>query len=139
MEPVARHAISPDASFDGGNMDCGSGLLLLIRRHLDPLDAGGVLEIRSTDLSVEEDLPAWCRLTGNALISWTREGQQRSYLVSKGPEAARRRTPPPGHVLTAQTPVAIHVPNTLPTPADAPPIAPLSVMGIGSWPRPGWL
>ena len=41
MDPVARHALTPDLSFDGGNLDCGSGLLLLIRRHIDPLERGG--------------------------------------------------------------------------------------------------
>ena len=149
MQPVARHDRVPDVSFDGGHLDCGSGLLLLIRRHLDPLDAGGILEIRSTDLSVEEDLPAWCRLTGNELLSWTREGAQRSYLVAKGGLAARRPAPSgpalsvpvlSGPVLLPEhVPVAIHIPDRLPAPADAPAVAPLSVMGIGSWPRPGWM
>ena len=40
MDPVARHAHTPDLSFDGGNLDCGSGLLLLIRRHIDPTPDG---------------------------------------------------------------------------------------------------
>jgi 5-methyltetrahydropteroyltriglutamate--homocysteine methyltransferase len=140
MHPVARHTVSPDVSFDGGNMDCGNGLLLLIRRHLDPLEPGGILEIRSTDLSVEEDLPAWCRLTGNELVSWTREGLKRSYLVSKGVFSARARAAAAGGVLlAAHAPVAVHIPDVLPTPAPAPAIRPLSVMGIGSWPRPGWM
>lgn len=140
MKPSARHAHVPDVAFDGGSMDCGNGLLLLIRRHLDPLDAGRVLEIRSTDLSVQEDLPAWCRLTGNELVSWTRTGEQRSYLVAKG-----KFVPPQGPaaagaaLLAAHAPVAVRIPATLPPPAPAPAIRPLSVMGIGSWPRPGWM
>lgn len=72
MQYVDRHAFEPDVSFDGGDMDCGSGLLLLIRRHMDPLRAGGLLEIRSTESSVEEDLPAWCRMTKNELLSCIR-------------------------------------------------------------------
>ena len=40
MNPVDSHAHAPDVSFDGGALDCGSGLLLLIRRHIDPLDPG---------------------------------------------------------------------------------------------------
>ena len=63
-----RHPHPPTASFDGGDLDCGSGLLLLIRKHIDPLDPGQLLEIKSTDATVEEDLPAWCRLTGNPLV-----------------------------------------------------------------------
>ena len=39
MDAVERHALEPDASFDGGDLDCGNGLLLLIRQHIDPLRA----------------------------------------------------------------------------------------------------
>ncbi len=35
--------------------------------------------------------------------------------------------------------VPVFIPDTLPAPAPAPPIPPLSVMGVGSWPRPRWL
>ena len=35
--------------------------------------------------------------------------------------------------------VEVSVPQSLPPPAAAPRIAPLSVMGIGSWPRPRWM
>ena len=61
-------APGPDASFDGGDLDCGNGLLLLLRQHLDPLARGQVLEVRSTESSVEQDLPAWCRMTGHELV-----------------------------------------------------------------------
>jgi 5-methyltetrahydropteroyltriglutamate--homocysteine methyltransferase len=140
MQPVLRHSHAPDVSFDGGSMDCGNGLLLLIRRHLDPLEPGGLLEIRSTDLSVEEDLPAWCRLTGNELVSWTRDGQQRSYVVSRGVFKPRTTVQSAAAaLLAAHPPVAVQIPETLPAPAAAPAIQPLSVVGIGSWPRPGWM
>ncbi len=143
-DPVERHPLAPDAGFDGGDLDCGGGLLLLIRRHIDPLAPGGLLEIRSTEATVEVELPAWCRLTGNELVSWTKDGDQRSYLVSKGPLAARAEAPPPSPAptptpLSAAPPVEVHIPAELPAPAPAPAIAPLSVMGIGSWPRPRWM
>lgn len=77
MQYADRHAFEPDVSFDGGDMDCGSGLLLLIRRHMDPLHVGGLLEIRSTESSVEEDLPAWCRMTKNELVSCVRANSER--------------------------------------------------------------
>ena len=139
MDPADRHAHEPDATFDGGDLDCGGGLLLLIRRHIDPLEPGGLLEILSTDSTVQVELPAWCRLTGNELVSWTRNGDRRSYLVSKEPFAgdARGQAPP---APAAQRPLLeAPVPGSLPTPAPAPEIPPLSVMGIGSWPRPGWM
>ena len=71
MNPVPTHHHQPDISFDGGDLDCGNGLLLLIRKHIDPMDRGRLLEIRSSEISVDEDLPAWCRMTGNELVSWT--------------------------------------------------------------------
>ena len=37
MDPVVRHSRSPDVSFDGGDLDCGSGLLL-------PVDASELTE-----------------------------------------------------------------------------------------------
>lgn len=139
MTPSAH---TPDASFDGGDLDCGNGLLLLIRRHIDPLPRGALLEILSTETSVQEDLPAWCRLTGNEFVSQQqREGRQRAYLVCKGALAERPAAVPtrPVPSTAAQTIVPVHIPDRLPAPAPAPMIAPLSVMGIGSWPRPRWL
>src|SRR5688572_13281988 len=70
------HPHPSDVSFDGGDLDCGNGLLLLIRKHIDPMAKGQLLEILSTEISVEEDLPAWCRLTSNDLISFTKTGKQ---------------------------------------------------------------
>ena len=95
MAPQDRHDIAPDVSFDGGNLDCGNGLLLLIRKHIDPLPRGGLLEIRSTEISVDEDLPAWCRMTKNELVSWTKQGKQRSFLVCKGELAERQAAAEP--------------------------------------------
>ncbi|MFO0984165.1 MAG: sulfurtransferase TusA family protein [Planctomycetota bacterium] len=141
MDPVAHHAFGADVSFDGGDLDCGNGLLLLIRKHVDPLAPGQLLEILSTDSSVESDLPAWCRLTGNELVSWTRSGRQRSFLVCKGPLARRAARPASAsdHAVAAWRAVTPTFAAALPSPASAPVIAPLSVMGIGSWPRPRWM
>ena len=59
----------PYAMCDGGDLDCGSGLLLIIRNAMEPLPSGGVLEVRSREISVKEDLPAWCRLVGHDLLT----------------------------------------------------------------------
>ena len=125
-----QHASRPDSSFDGGDLDCGSGLLLLIRRHIDPLAAGQTLEILSTDATVEVELPAWCRMTSNELLSLERRaGQQNSFLVRKGALAGRS-------LKAAPLPTA---PTAERAAIEAPPIRPLSVMGMGSWPRPRWM
>jgi 5-methyltetrahydropteroyltriglutamate--homocysteine methyltransferase len=127
-----KHPRHANASFDGGDLDCGSGLLLLIRRNIDPLAAGQLLEILSTDATVEVDLPAWCRMTGNGLISIEhRQGRQYSYLVCKGSLVVEDIVALPGTVavsIASQRPAVI-----------GPTIRPLSVMGMGSWPRPRWM
>ncbi len=53
---------------DGGDLDCGSGLLLMIRKGMAELPAGASIEIRSREPSVAEDLPAWCRMVGHTLL-----------------------------------------------------------------------
>jgi 5-methyltetrahydropteroyltriglutamate--homocysteine methyltransferase len=154
------HPYPSSISFDGGDLDCGNGLLLLIRQHIDPLQPGQLLEIRSLEPSVEQDLPAWCRLTGNQMVSTWRQGRQRSFLVSKGaftpPETDTGADTDPGagagdepgatahasgrrQAPITQPVVVPTVARSLPAPAPAPAIEPLSVMGVGSWPRPRWL
>ena len=148
---TARHQLEADVSFDGGDLDCGNGLLLLIRQHMDLMARGQLLEFRSTEISVDEDFPAWCRMTGNELVSFVRHGNERSFLVCKGALAERVVAPPPASANAAaprpgakvapvgRAAVAVSIPDRLPEPAPAPAIAPLSVMGIGSWPRPRWM
>lgn len=133
----AEHPRKAHTRFDGGDLDCGNGLLLLIRRHLDPLRPGQLLEVLSTDSSVEEDLPAWSRLTGNELVSRTRHGDQRSYLLCKGRVlgAADAAAPDPV-VAPAATSAAPDPDGPLP---EVPPLPAFAVMGVGSWPRPRWL
>jgi 5-methyltetrahydropteroyltriglutamate--homocysteine methyltransferase len=131
---TAEHPFPPHASFDGGDLDCGNGLLLLIRKHIDPLDAGQLLEVKSTDSTVEVELPAWCRLTGNDLVSAVRKGGVRSYLVRKrGVEMKigdfrlkNENTASPAVPTFQDLQSSISIP-------------PFAVMGVGSWPRPGWL
>src|SRR2546426_4920932 len=142
MEPVDRHRLEADAGFDGGDLDCGNGLLLLIRQHMDPVERGQLLEFHSTEISVEEDFPAWCRLTGNELVSWTKRGKDRSFLVCKGAlagRATRAPSPRPRFEPRGRGVVPVTIPTSLPPPAPAPEIPPLAVMGIGSWPRPRWM
>jgi organic radical activating enzyme/TusA-related sulfurtransferase len=55
------------AVIDGGDMDCGSGLLLLITRAMRKLASGELLAVRSAEPSVAVDLPVWADLTGHGL------------------------------------------------------------------------
>ena len=149
MDATAQHTHTPDTTLDGGSLDCGGGLLLLIRRAIDPLPPGGLLEILSTEPTVEVELPAWSRMTGNELVSWTKASDQWSFLVSKGslsdraptviPSAAEESKASIAPINSLRSTVEVSIPTFLPSPAPAPAVAPLSVMGIGSWPRPAWM
>lgn len=68
---------------EGGNLDCGSGLLLIIRRAMSAVPVGDVLEIRSSEISVREDLPAWCRMTKNPYIGWRTGAESLSFFVRR--------------------------------------------------------
>jgi hypothetical protein len=58
-----------NALIDGGDMDCGSGLLLLITRAMRRLGPGDLLGIRSAEPSVLTDLPVWADLVGHQIAS----------------------------------------------------------------------
>lgn len=78
-----------DAVCDGGDLDCGSGLLLIIRRAIAPLKPGQILEVQSREPSVAIDLPAWCGMTGHTLRDqWPADDGYIYYQVQKGTGAA---------------------------------------------------
>jgi len=148
MDPSNPSDLKPDVSFYGGDLDCGNGLLLLIRRHIDPMNPGQLLEIRSTESSVDHDLPSWCRLTRNELVSWSNVQGQRRFLVCKGLKSEAMERLVKDEIENEDTATAIDlwssrvdvvIPQTLPAPAPVPALEPLSVMGVGSWPRPKWM
>ncbi len=77
-------AIVPDNMFDGGDLDCGSGLILLIRDAMRQVPADGVLEMRSRERTISDDLPPWCRMSGHEYLGkLLGEGYTR-YFVRKG-------------------------------------------------------
>jgi hypothetical protein len=45
--------IIPDQMFDGGDLDCGSGLILLIRESMLQVPVDGILEMRSREKAAE--------------------------------------------------------------------------------------
>lgn len=58
---------TPDRVFDAGDQLCGE-LALALRREVSQLPPGGVLEVIARDLAAPQDVPAWCEVTGNALL-----------------------------------------------------------------------
>lgn len=55
--------------YDGGDMDCGSGLLLAITSRMRRIDEDAVLLLHTRERSVLADLPAWARLAGHDLLA----------------------------------------------------------------------
>jgi TusA-related sulfurtransferase len=74
----------PDQVFDGGDLDCGSGLILLIREHMVRVPVGGILEMRSREQTVAGDLPPWCRMSGHDYLGQTEGEGCTRYFVKKG-------------------------------------------------------
>ncbi|MEZ4770695.1 MAG: sulfurtransferase TusA family protein [Caldilineales bacterium] len=71
--------LGADFFYDSGSKGCGEGPLDEIAGKLRRMQAGETLEVRATDPSVAVDLPAWCRMTGNALI----DQQGDRYLIQR--------------------------------------------------------
>jgi TusA-related sulfurtransferase len=67
-DPSDLQNLQPDHVFDGGDLDCGSGLILLIRENMLKVREGGVLEMRSREPTVGVDLPPWCRMVGHEYL-----------------------------------------------------------------------
>ncbi len=69
-------------------MDCGSGLVLLIRQQMLNVPIGGILEIRSSEPTVTTELPPWCRLAGHRHVDsiQTNPGHWR-HFVERGDKA----------------------------------------------------
>lgn len=57
-----------EPDWDAGDMGCGE-LVMLLRIRLHPLAPGTEFTARATDPAAPHDIPAWCRLTGHALVS----------------------------------------------------------------------
>lgn len=76
-------SIIPDHIFDGGNMDCGSGLVLLIRDNMKKVPVGGIMEMRSLEPSVCDDLPPWCRMVGHDYLGLVGTPDQARFFIRK--------------------------------------------------------
>jgi tRNA 2-thiouridine synthesizing protein A len=58
---------TPEAGWDAGDLGCGE-LVLELRRRLALISPGGTFRLLAHDPAAPEDLPAWCRMTGHALV-----------------------------------------------------------------------
>jgi uncharacterized OsmC-like protein/TusA-related sulfurtransferase len=76
--------VTADVVFDGGDLDCGSGLILLIREHMLKTPVEGVLEMRSRESSVADDLPPWCRMSGHEYLGKEAGDGFTRYFIKRG-------------------------------------------------------
>lgn len=84
-------SLEPDHLFDGGDLDCGSGLVLLIREHMQKVPAGGILEMRSQEPTVCDDLPPWCRMVGHEYLGMLGKKEQARYFILKKESGEERK------------------------------------------------
>lgn len=56
-----------DATWDAGELGCGE-LILELRLRMRRLGSGQVLRLTARDPGAPNDIPAWCRITGNRLL-----------------------------------------------------------------------
>ena len=68
-QPFGAPTVSVALEYDGGEMDCGSGLLLAITSRMRRIESGEVLLLHTRERSVLADLPAWARLAGHDLLA----------------------------------------------------------------------
>lgn len=79
--------LAVDRVFDGGDLDCGSGLVLLIRENMLAVPVGGILEMLSREPTVADDLPPWCRMVGHDYLGSLPDAEGRlgvRYFVRRG-------------------------------------------------------
>lgn len=79
--------VMPDRMFDGGDLDCGSGLVLLLRENMLQVPVNGILEMRSREPTVADDLPPWCRMTGHEFLGAIPGTECTRYFVRRGQPA----------------------------------------------------
>lgn len=84
MAQIDLEEISPDNIFNGGDLDCGSGLILLIRENMLQIQENGILEMRSREPTVADDLPPWARMSGHEYLGKLETDEYNRYFVRKG-------------------------------------------------------
>jgi len=66
-----------DSFLDAAGEACGT-VTPVIRQTLLALEPGQVLEVLTHDPATRAGVPAWCRLTGHALVHVRTEGAERT-------------------------------------------------------------
>ena len=87
---------------DATGMQC-PGPILKLAQELSHLNFGQCLAITASDGGFAHDLPAWCRSTGNSLLSLDKTKDGHRAVIHKGPSAAQSAARSAGAVMTTAT------------------------------------
>lgn len=72
-----------DGELDASGLNCPLPILRA-KKALNKLDTGNVLRIIATDPGSVKDFEAFCKQTGNELMSSGSEGEKFTFLIKKG-------------------------------------------------------
>jgi tRNA 2-thiouridine synthesizing protein A len=70
-----------DIAWDAGHLGCGD--LVLALRQRARAAPGKIFKVTALDAGAPADIPAWCRMTGNALVA--HDPEARAYWVRAKP------------------------------------------------------
>lgn len=74
--------ITPSHTVDARSMAC-PGPLLEAKKAIGSVAVGQVLEIRSGDHGTREDIPAWCKKSGNEYMGFVERDGFDSHFVTR--------------------------------------------------------
>ena len=74
--------ITPDVVLDLGKKGCGD-LAITLMQKMKTVEGGQVLEVRALDPGAPNDIPAWCRMTKNALLAGPCGEDNAFYYIKK--------------------------------------------------------
>jgi TusA-related sulfurtransferase len=117
----ASSSAAAAGAVNAGELPLGGGLLSLVRPALEPLEPGGVLAVLSTNATVAQDLPSWCRTEGHTYLGHEAISESVTrHLVKRGPlgvlrgarEAGITLPQRQGQVLAADVLALVPMPET---------------------------
>ena len=73
--------VTPVAVVDGRSLGGATGLLMLVRNAAERAREGDVIEVRSADPAVAEDIADWCRLSRSELVASLDAGDHTRHLI----------------------------------------------------------
>ncbi len=75
----------PAALVEGGALEVGNGLLMLLREAMEPLPPDAVVAVRASHPTVAHDLPAWCRVMAHTYMGAASGPDGTVYYFRKSP------------------------------------------------------